>query len=103
MKNHYRHGDVVLAELESLPGGAREEMVSDDIILALGEVTGHCHKLQVPQGATLYAVGDSNVVQLKQPGKLVHEEHDAISLAPGFYRVVRQREYTPGRITRVID
>ncbi|HEY9759144.1 MAG TPA: hypothetical protein V6C97_28515 [Oculatellaceae cyanobacterium] len=103
MNKHYRQGDVVLVEIEDLPEGASEELVSDDIVLALGEATGHSHRLRVPEGATLYAVGDSNVVQLKKPGNLVHEEHDAISLAPGFYRVVRQREYTPERITRVID
>ena len=103
MNNHYRQGDVVLVELIELPKGAVEEMVSDDIVLALGEVTGHSHRLQVPQGATLYAEGETNYVQLKRSGKLVHEEHDAIALAPGYYRVVRQREYTPERITRVID
>ena len=28
--------------------------------------------------------------------RLTHEEHAAIALPPGLYRVVRQREYAPG-------
>jgi hypothetical protein len=103
MNKHYRQGDIVLVEVESLPPEAKQELVSDEIVLALGEVTGHSHRLKAPEGATLYAVGDSNIFELKQPARLVHEEHDTIALAPGFYKVVRQREYTPERITRVID
>jgi hypothetical protein len=30
--------------------------------------------------------------------RVVHEEHGAISLPRGWYRVVRQREYTPGAV-----
>jgi hypothetical protein len=33
----------------------------------------------------------------------VHEEHGAIPLPRGWYRVVRQREYTPGAVRIVAD
>jgi hypothetical protein len=103
MNKHYRQGDVVLLEVDSLPPGALKEMVSEDIVLALGEATGHSHRLQAPEGATLFAVDDYKLFEIKHPSQLVHEEHGAIALTPGFYKVVRQREYTPERITRVID
>ena len=35
--------------------------------------------------------------------RVVHEEHGAISLPHGWYRVVRQREYTPASIRVVLD
>lgn len=103
MNKHYRQGDVVLVEIDSLPQGAVQELESDEIVLALGEVTGHSHKLKAPEGATFFAVNGYNVFEIKHASNLVHEEHDAIALTPGFYKVVLQREYTPERITRVID
>ena len=38
-----------------------------------------------------------------EPVRLVHEQHAAIVLGPGVYEVVRQREYTPEAIRRVVD
>jgi hypothetical protein len=35
---------------------------------------------------------------LPEGGRFVHEEHDAISLPKGWYRVIRQREYVPAEI-----
>lgn len=103
MTEHYRQGDVLLMKVESLPPDAVKDSVSDNIVLALGEVTGHSHRLEVPQGATLYTWNDDRLVEINHPGKLLHEEHDTIPLSPGFYKVVIQREYTPGRIVRVSD
>jgi len=102
MNKLYRQGDVGLLRIEKLPEGARLEKVSDTLVLALGEATGHSHRL-CAEGATLYALDDYDVFEIKQPGQLVHEEHDAIALDPGFYKVIRQREYTPEQIRRVVD
>jgi len=32
---------------------------------------------------------------VEEPATLVHQEHDAIALAPGAYEIRRQREYVP--------
>jgi hypothetical protein len=33
----------------------------------------------------------------------VHEEHDALTLGPGWWLVVRQREYTPNAVRTIRD
>jgi hypothetical protein len=40
--------------------------------------------------------GGDIYLELIEPGELRHEEHAPITLAPGKYRVIRQREYQPG-------
>jgi hypothetical protein len=102
MNKLYRQGDVGLLRIDGLPEGARLETVSDTLVLALGEATGHSHRL-CADGATLYKVDETDFFEIKQRGELVHEEHDAIALDPGFYKVIRQREYTPEQIRRVVD
>ena len=42
-------------------------------------------------------------LQLPEGGRVVHEEHAAITLPKGWYRVVRQREYLPGAVRIVAD
>ena len=83
-------------------------------VLAHGEATGHRHaiyddgaELLEPKPAAPDAVErrDGNVLYLRvtQPVALRHEEHAAIGLAPGNYRVTRQREYSPEEIRTVAD
>lgn len=102
MNKLYRQGDVGLLKIDALPEGGRQEKVSDTLVLALGEVTGHSHRL-CAEAATLYSFDGYDVFEIKQRGELVHEEHDTIALDPGFYKVIRQREYTPEQIRRVVD
>jgi len=74
--------------------------------LALGEATGHAHVIRSGR-ATLVAGKEADEVFLRvrghAPVMLSHEEHDALPVAPGRYRVVRQREYEPGPLaSRVV-
>ncbi|MEW1654928.1 MULTISPECIES: hypothetical protein [unclassified Streptomyces] len=107
----YRQGDVLIvpvaptalpehaAGLPDEPRDARGRMV-----LALGEVTGHAHAVVGP-GALKHVTGEWGPMLLHLPdgGRVVHEEHAAISLPKGWYRVVRQREYVPGSVRLVAD
>ncbi|MGA5820196.1 hypothetical protein ACPC54_20295 [Kitasatospora sp. NPDC094028] len=107
----YRQGDVLIVpveksavpprvpELPVQPRDARGRMV-----LALGEVTGHAHAVVGP-GELRREAGPfgSAWLHLPEGGRVVHEEHAAISLPKGWYRVVRQREYTPGAVRMVAD
>jgi len=76
------------------------------IVLAYGEATGHAHAIadrdavlfrdpKQPESRILKVTG--NVVFLR------HEEHTEHKLAPGNYRVITQREYSPEEIRRVAD
>jgi hypothetical protein len=109
----YRQGDVLIVPLEStLPfdgeGIAPAEVrglspVARDergrLVLALGEVTGHCHAVVGP--GDLYRPADPLApawLHVPSGARVVHEEHGAVSLPRGWYRVVRQREYVPGAV-----
>ncbi len=104
MNEHYRQGDVCLVRVDALPAGAKKETTAESIVLAYGETTGHSHRLKTKiDGLSMYAWKDDKLVELREPGELVHEEHSTIALKPGLYKVVIQREYTPERIRRVVD
>ncbi len=92
----------VPAEARGLPSAERDGR--GRLVLALGEVTGHAH--------ALVAIGEllrdpdplrPDFLHLPSGGRLVHEEHAAITLPKGWFRVVRQREYVPGAVRPVAD
>ncbi len=105
----YRQGDVLVVSIDddNLPDGLvpapRDRR--NRMVLALGEATGHAHvatgdrvKLLCPPDAP-----DRLFLVVEGHGRLVHDEHGPIGLPRGSYRVVRQREYTPGAVRPVAD
>lgn len=96
----YRHGDVLLRQIVSLPKGAQRRVGAT---LAQGEVTGHSHRLKQAHAVQLWVQGSDLFLEVKEPATLVHEEHRAIELPSGFYRVWRQREYRPDAYVQVMD
>ncbi|MER6437580.1 MULTISPECIES: hypothetical protein [unclassified Streptomyces] len=107
----YRQGDVLMVSLapEAVPKGAADAPSEPRdgrgrLVLALGEVTGHAHAVVGP-GRLVREAGVFGPMLLHVPdgARVVHEEHAAISLPKGWYRVVRQREYVPGSVRIVAD
>lgn len=104
MKKLYAQGDVLLVPVASIPEGALAvSREAGRLVLAHGEVTGHAHaitslkaRLMRFQDQTFLDVG-SRVATLK------HEEHGAIDIPRGTYRVIKQREYQFGQAQRVAD
>ncbi|HLG75257.1 MAG TPA: hypothetical protein VKX46_02510 [Ktedonobacteraceae bacterium] len=86
----HRQGDVLFVKVADPPVALVERRTD---ILVEGEATGHAHRLtagQIWQTSTgqlfLSAVAGSTIV---------HEEHAPIELEPGYWQVIRQREYSP--------
>jgi hypothetical protein len=101
MGTQYRHGDVLIEQVGSLPR-SREKL--PHTILAHGEVTGHCHRIRESDDADLYSTSEGLFLHVRGPSvSLVHEEHDTITLTTGYYRVWRQREYSPEEVRIVRD
>lgn len=104
----YRQGDVLLVAVSAIPLEATPCDVKGDVILAYGEVTGHAHRL-APETVKPFAKGGvwspsaERFIQAAEGATLTHEEHGAIALAPGNYRVVQQVEYTPEGLRNVAD
>ena len=124
----YRQGDVLLRRVDTLKEGLAAVPSAPKVILAFGETTGHHHRFEDPnvvafikEGDDLMMAGGSKIenlpaafvgeptqvqaVTIPEGGAaLVHEEHDAIQVAPGTYEVIRQREYVAPKVERqVID
>jgi hypothetical protein len=101
----YRQGDVFIIETsEPLPSDAtRVERDHGRIVLAYGEVTGHAHAIADDDAALWEIDLDARFLEIVSEVDLVHEEHSTITLPPGNYRVVQQREYSPEEVRRVAD
>lgn len=105
LKTIVRQGDVMLERIDKLPAELKKQPpVNGRVILAYGEVTGHHHSIDA-DAADWWKVDNEpdQFVTVKEPTELVHQEHSAIPLAPGNYRVRRQREYSPEAIRTVAD
>ena len=101
MGKQYRHGDVLIEEVTALPK-VREKLAHT--MLARGEVTGHCHRIKESNDADLYSTPKELYLHVRgRSVSVIHEEHSAIALAGGYYRVWRQREYSPQEIRVVRD
>jgi hypothetical protein len=95
----YRHGDVLLKPVKA---EATNSTVSEKVVLADGEVTGHRHVLTAPKVED-WVLDMHRYVKIAAPGKLDHPEHGQIAIAPGTYEVVIQRVYSPEAIRNVAD
>lgn len=120
-RTQQRQGDVLVVPVDSIPAEAKpaDRDNIDRIVLALGEASGHAHAIRdrdVVAFRMETAEQDVNraMVDFIMVGgggaKLAHEydsgkkaEHDTLELAPGAYRVVQQREYSPEELRRVAD
>jgi hypothetical protein len=103
MEKQFRHGDVFLEETA--------DKVSKNLVksktnkIALGEATGHAHKLA--DTATLYTKPNQpdwgNMIEIPTETPLSHEEHSTIILPPATYKVIHQRTFSKTSFKKVID
>ena len=96
---HYRQGDLLFILQEEQPDV--ELTVRPSQVIVAGEATGHAHRLT--GGSVLEAPDGTLYLELIEPTRVVHEEHDALTLGPGWWLVVRQREYTPDAVRTIRD
>ena len=87
---YYQQGDVLIEAITVVPDGG--EKLSNRIVLAEGEATGHAH-VMTGKGLKGVAVGGDIYLTVKQPSEVTHEEHGTILVQPGTYRVRKVREY----------
>jgi len=100
-----RQGDLLLDQFGQLIDLLKYKQLSSrkwPIILAEGEATGHVHAV-ASTNCVLWDQGKRRILEVMSPCNVQHEEHCPIVLQPGYYRVIRQREYHPKRPTLVTD
>lgn len=98
------HGDVIITRIKELPKEFGKMEKSKDDCLALGEATGHMHKLfraidpDLPGKATFDLRIDKDGIKflrVLEPTIVRHQEHREITIPPGDYKIGIQREYSP--------
>lgn len=106
-----RQGDVLIERVSSIPSGLKETKP----VFALGEATGHHHRMEGKHVTGFYKEGDTGepisggtpLAQFAEivgvPAPLVHEEHGPIWREPGRDQKTPQREYHPAAIRSVVD
>jgi hypothetical protein len=99
----YRQGDLLFKEIKSVPKGDWKKRPTGYIVE--GEVTGHVHRIADLDAAEVLECGEALSLTVTAQGgvAIVHEDHDTLTLPPGNYEVVRQREYSPEEIRNVAD
>lgn len=103
MSNVFRHGDVVLVAVDGIPdGGKPVKRENRKLVLARGEVTGHSHTIATPT-IQMIEVNGERYLKAVRPFVIRHQEHTALTIPEGIYRVQIQREYSPAEIKRIVD
>ena len=92
----YRHGDILLVPVPSVPQDARREDRNGNLVVAQGEATGHSHRIEDERAERWLTSRREAFLVLPVAAEIRHEEHRTLTLPPGTYRVVRQREYRGG-------
>lgn len=93
-KKLYRHGDLSFHPIKEVEG----EIVAHKgfFVLALGEHTGHKHVITVPniEDMEIHRTSDGGyILTLKKEGTVTHEEHRAVKIKPGTYKMRSEREF----------
>lgn len=105
MEFQARQGDVFIRRIKAIPADAKPVARKGDVILALGEVTGHTHRIAAPLDAVdVLMEAERIVMNVKRTVTVTHEEHGAITLEPGLYESFIQREFDPlAESRKVVD
>jgi hypothetical protein len=100
----YRQGDVLIEAVKTLPGGLKPaKRAGGRIILAEGETTGHAHAIVDKEVESFVDEQGNLYLSVEAETVVKHEEHGAITLPIGYYKITRQREYAPDAIRNVAD
>lgn len=102
----YRQGDVLLQRItkNQVPASIKPVPPKNGrVILAYGEATGHHHSTDADLSQQWVDEAGVTFLEAKEAIALLHQEHDEISLAKGWYRNIPQRRYHRQEIRRVID
>lgn len=102
-----RQGDILILPVKSIPPTATQAAPTNGrLVVALGEATGHHHSFHHRPGITMFrddGAGGALYLKTTEPVPLEHQEHTALVIQPGTYRVVNQRVAVSGLVRRVVD
>jgi len=102
-----RQGDVLLLPVTRIPPASPVAPENGRLIVARGEATGHHHSFALQNHVTLFREDGAGsglyLTVTGAPVALEHQEHTALTVQPGTYKVLIQRTYQAGMTRRVAD
>jgi len=93
-----RQGDVILLPVQQAEGKKLSHLT-----LALGEVTGHKHRISEGMAELYEKDGTLYLRVFSETALLTHEEHQKIAVPQGDWMIRIQREYSPQSWRYVAD
>lgn len=90
-----RHGDVNFIRVNEVPKGAKKVKSDKRFVVAEGEATNSEHAVNVKSasGLKVYELNGDRYLVLLQTGTVTHtHDHDTITIQPGIWRQVPERE-----------
>lgn len=103
----FQQGDVLFFRVDTVPSEMSKAVPNAGrFVVARGEATGHTHSFAARDGAALWEDGEGTMwCAVDNETVVMHEEHGAITLPAGKYRVGRVREVDPfeDEIRNVVD
>lgn len=91
-----QQGDVLCFKMASMPKGIKK---SENNVIALGEATGHSHRISPNDGATVAMFetesGEKWCEVSGGTATIVHEEHGPQTIEEGVWRFGIVKEYDP--------
>ena len=120
IQGKYQQGDVVLYKVSEEDFDKarlyhRDKTHHRRAALAYGEETGHCHAIYMKDmldnaevtlcKSQTWSRDNEGLIVLNKPVQLKHEEHNTITLEPGYYlqRIVKEYDHISGITRGVID
>lgn len=102
-----RQGDVLVVPVKRIPVSAVPHAPEGNrYVLAHGESTGHSHSVALHPRIAMFrddASGGGLFIKADEAAQLEHQEHSALTIAPGTYQVRIQRTVQSGMARRVAD
>lgn len=93
-----QQGDVLIFTNAQLPSDAKEVAhVNGRVVLAEGEVTGHCHAASVMDfpGTKLFTSSSGTFLMAPTDIDVVHEEHKVVRVPKGVHMIKIVKEVDP--------
>ena len=97
----FRQGDLLLVAIREIPPqaapvAAARQRGSRRLVIARGEATGHAHTLPAVPGIRLLRTASAGYLEVRMASALLsHEQHRALPIPAGRYRIIMQRQYDP--------
>ncbi len=100
MKNFAHQGDIIFVPFNGTVTGEKQTKVT----VGWGEVTGHTHDVHCDD-MRVEKTPEGFILVLGSEGRVTHQEHKDIVLAPGTYLVKHEREmdWMQKTVRQVVD